>query len=68
MEDDEGNPCRWVGTAKVGQPSEVLVGERLGVMHVHGDVVLLDDGAWYMIEPPQRLPIRPVAWRYALRK
>jgi hypothetical protein len=66
IEDDGTNPWRWIGTAKVGQPSEVIVGDALGPMHIKTPVVLLEDGHWYAIEPPRQLSIRPVAWRYEM--
>jgi hypothetical protein len=65
FEDDEENPWRWIGTAKEGQPSEVIVGERLGLMHIHTPVALIG-GNWYVIDPPGPLRARPVAWRYAM--
>lgn len=68
MEDDDSNPWRWIGTAKIGQPSEVIVGERLGLMHITTPVVLLETGQWYVIDPPTPLRTRPVAWRYVLQK
>lgn len=64
-EDDEDNPWRWIATAKVGQPSEVVVAFGvLGFFKADGVYALLDDGYWYHLYPAARVP-SPVAWRYA---
>lgn len=69
FDDDDENPWRWIGTAKIGQPSEVIVvGDRFGPMKLSHPVVLLDDGKWFNIDPPSPLGLRPVAWRYLLQK
>lgn len=64
--DDEDNPWRWIETAIVGQPSETIVGDKWGLVYVAGPSFLNDDGQWWLIEPPLKLPLRPVAWRYAM--
>ena len=69
IKDDESNPWRWIKMAVVGQPSEIVLSDRLlGPIHVKGPVVLLDDGYWYLMDPPRQLFQRPVAWRYATKK
>lgn len=65
VDDDEQNPWRWMGTAQIGQPSEVLLQDTLGPLHIKSPVFLHDDGYWYIIEGARKLLQRPIAWRYA---
>lgn len=66
IQDDESNPWRWIGTAIVGQPCEVVVKDRFGFIHVQDHVFKHDDGDWYLIKAERRLPLAPMAWRYAM--
>jgi hypothetical protein len=66
IKDDEDNPWRWIGTAVVGYPCEVVVHfGPLGFAIAEGSYVLLDDGYWYRIQPPLRVST-PTAWRYTM--
>lgn len=69
LDDDEDNPWRYMGTAKVGQPCELLVFVGFPFTDpIKLDVpyFLHDDGKWYCIGEPGILKIKPVAWRYKM--
>jgi len=67
VDDDDSNPWRWIKTAIVGQPAEIVLPDRLGDIFVKQPAFLNDDGYWYLMDPPRKLLQRPVAWRYAAK-
>lgn len=63
IEDDPGNPWRWIATVKPGDVVEIVVADRFGPMVLQGAHFQNDDGRWYRIDPPLEITLRVVAWR-----